>query len=189
MDGFTIVDGGVAAVILISAILAYSRGLVRELVAIGGWIAAALVAFALAGAAEPLVRELPYVGEILGRSCELAVLAAFAAVFALVLVLISFFTPLLSSAVRNSALGPIDQGLGFLFGVLRGMLLVAVAFVVYDRAVVDAGLPAVEESRSAIIFARVKEGIEAQIPDDAPGWILVRYESLVGQCIAPGADA
>ena len=30
MDGFTIVDGVVAVIILISAILAYSRGFVRE---------------------------------------------------------------------------------------------------------------------------------------------------------------
>ncbi|MCK0166860.1 CvpA family protein [Jannaschia sp. S6380] len=185
MDGFTIVDGAVAAVILISAILAYSRGLVRELMAIVGWIAAAILAFTFAGAVEPLVKEIPYVGNILGDSCELAVIAAFAVVFALALVLISFFTPLLSGAIRDSVLGPIDQGLGFLFGVLRGILLVAVAFIVYDRVSVGNDVPAVDESRSAVIFARVRANIEAQIPEDAPGWILTRYETLVGDCGAP----
>ncbi|SFI37267.1 CvpA family protein [Jannaschia pohangensis] len=185
MDGFTIVDGAVAAVILISAILAYSRGLVRELMAIAGWVAAAVVAFTFAGAAEPLVRELPYVGDVLGDSCELALIAAFALVFALALVVVSFFTPLLSSAVRHSVLGPFDQALGFVFGVLRGILLVAVAFVVYDRVTVSAGIPVVEESRSATIFGRAKTNIEGQIPEDAPGWILSRYESLVGSCGAP----
>ena len=30
MEGFTIIDGGVALVIVLSALLAYSRGLVRE---------------------------------------------------------------------------------------------------------------------------------------------------------------
>ena len=39
MDGFTIVDGIVAGVIVISAILAYSRGFVREVMSIVGWIA------------------------------------------------------------------------------------------------------------------------------------------------------
>lgn len=189
MEGFTIVDAVVAAVIVISAILAFSRGLVREAMAIVGWIAAAFLAFTFAGAAEPLVKELPYVGDFLGESCELAVLAAFAVVFAIALIVVSFFTPLLSSAVRHSALGAIDQGLGFLFGVLRGMLLVAVAFVVYDRVVVDEGLPVVEQSRSASIFSRAKTGIEENIPDDAPGWILQQYEGLVGSCIAPGQDA
>ena len=35
MEGFTIIDGVVAAVVIISALLAYSRGLVREVMAIG----------------------------------------------------------------------------------------------------------------------------------------------------------
>ncbi|TFL18566.1 CvpA family protein [Jannaschia formosa] len=185
MESFTIVDGGVALVIVLSAILAYSRGLVREGMAILGWIAAAFLAFTFAGAAEPLVREIPYVGEVLGESCELAVLAAFALVFALSLVIAALFTPLLSSAVRHSALGPIDQGLGFLFGVLRGVLLIAVGFIVYDRVIVNEGIPAVEESRSATVFSRVQTALEAQVPEDAPGWIVERYEALVGECGAP----
>jgi membrane protein required for colicin V production len=185
MEGFTIVDGAAAALIIVSAILAYSRGVVRETMAIAGWIAAAFLAFTFAGAAEPLVREIPYVGDILGDSCELAVIAAFAAVFALALVVLSLFTPLLSGAIRNSALGPIDQGLGFLFGVLRGVLLVAVGFIVYDRVIVNEGIPAIEESRSATVFSRAQSAIEAQIPEDAPGWIVARYETLVGECGAP----
>ncbi|UWQ20953.1 CvpA family protein [Jannaschia sp. W003] len=188
MDGFTIVDAVVAGVILVSAILAYSRGLVREAMAIVGWIGAAILAFTFAGPFEPLVKELPVIGDTLAGSCELAVLAAFAVVFALSLVAFSFFTPLLSSAVRHSALGPVDQGLGFLFGVLRGVLLVAVGFVVYDRVVVDEGIPEITNSRSAVIFARMRDGIEDQIPEDAPGWILVRYESLVGECVTPATD-
>lgn len=185
MEGFTIVDGGAAIVIVLSAILAFSRGLVREAMAIAGWVLAAILAFTFAGAAEPLVREIPYIGEVLGDSCELAVIAAFALVFALSLVLSSFFTPLLSQAVRHSALGAVDQGLGFLFGVLRGVLLIAVAFVVYDRVIVNEGIPEVENSRAASIFGRAKTGIEDQIPEDAPGWILSRYEALVGECGAP----
>ena len=182
MDGFTIVDLAVAAIILVSAILAYARGLVREAMAIVGWIAAAAVAFALSGIAEPLVKEIPYLGDVLGESCELSVIAAFALTFVVALVLISFFTPLLSAWVRTSPLGGLDQGLGFLFGILRGLLLVAVAFVVYDRATVSGGIPEVADSRSAIVFSRAQDGIEAQIPDDAPGWILTRYEGLVGRC-------
>ncbi len=185
MDGFTIVDGAVAAIILISAILAYSRGLVREMMAIVGWIAAGALAFTFAGTLQPLVTELPVVGDMLAGSCELAIIAAFAVVFALALVVVSFFTPLLSGAIRGSVLGPFDQGLGFIFGVLRGIVLVAVGFVVYDRVTVSEGIPAVAESRSAAVFGRARTGIEEQIPEDAPGWILTRYETLVGSCGAP----
>ena len=48
MDGFTIFDGVVGGVIVISAILAYARGLVREIMSIVGWIAAAILAFLFA---------------------------------------------------------------------------------------------------------------------------------------------
>ena len=88
-------------------------------------------------------------GNFLGDSCELSIIAAFAAVFAIGLVLASLFTPLFSSVVQRSALGGLDQGLGFLFGVLRGIVLVGVAFLVYDRAVAANTVPMVDESRSA----------------------------------------
>ncbi len=116
MEGFTIVDGIVAAVIVVSAILAYSRGLIREIMAILGWIAAAVLAFVFAPTVEPLVREIPVVGDFLQDSCELSVIASFALVFAVALLVVSIFTPLFSSAVQGSALGGIDQALGFLFG-------------------------------------------------------------------------
>ena len=52
--------------------------------------------------------------------------------FALALVVFSIITPLFSSVVQRSALGGIDQGMGFLFGVARGILLVAIAFIVVN---------------------------------------------------------
>ena len=66
MEGFTIVDGVVAIVIVLSAILAYSRGLVRESMAIAGWIIAAVLAFMFADQVHPLVKEAPVIGEFLG---------------------------------------------------------------------------------------------------------------------------
>ncbi len=187
MEGFTIIDGVVAAVIVLSAILAYSRGLVREAMAIAGWIGAAVLAYVFAAQAQPLVKELPVVGEMLADSCELSVIAAFAAVFAVGLVLAALFTPLLSSWINQSVLGGLDQGLGFLFGVLRGVLLVAVAFIVYDRAVAANSIPMVDNSRSAKVFAAFQGNLDENIPSDAPGWIVRKYEGLVAVCAAPAA--
>ncbi|RME18211.1 MAG: CvpA family protein, partial [Alphaproteobacteria bacterium] len=165
MDGFTIVDGVVALVILISAILAYSRGFVREGMAILGWIAAAVVAYIFAPKAVPLIREVPVLKDFIADSCELSVIAAFAGVLALALMVVSLFTPLFSSAIRRSALGGIDQALGFVFGVLRGLLLVAIALVIYDRMVVSDTVPMVDNSRTAKIFARTSDKLDQKIPD------------------------
>ena len=62
MDGFTIIDFGVIVIIAVSALLAFSRGIVREGMAIAGWIAAAILAFIFADTAQPLVRQIPYLG-------------------------------------------------------------------------------------------------------------------------------
>ena len=185
MEGFTIVDGGVALVIVVSAILAYSRGFVREALSIAGWIVAAVLAFMFAPKVEPLIREIPVLGDFLQDSCELAIITAFAAVFALALVVVSIFAPLFSSAVQRSALGGLDQGLGFLFGAARGILLVAVALVVYDRAVTGDPIPMVDDSRTAKIFESAQDALNDSIPEDAPGWIVARYEALVGNCGVP----
>lgn len=187
MEGFTLIDGVVALVIVLSAVLAYSRGLVRESLAIAGWAGAAVLAYVFAAKAQPLIKELPVIGKFLMDSCELSIIAAFAAVFAIGLVIAALFSPLLSSLVQRSILGGLDQGLGFLFGVARGVLLVAVAFIVYDRAVAANTIPMVDGSRSAKVFASFQTNIDATIPSDAPGWIVERYETLTSACAAPAA--
>ena len=182
MDGFTIIDGIVAVVIIVSALLAYSRGLVREVMAIAGWIGATILAFIFADSVQPLIKQLPVVGDFIGDSCELSIIASFAAVFAIALVVVSIFTPLFSSLVQRSALGGLDQGLGFLFGVLRGILLVAVAFFVYQTVLSTQQLDMVDNSRSAKVFGKLTGQVEDRDPEAALGWITTQYEQLVGNC-------
>ena len=186
MENLTAVDGGAALIILVSAILAFSRGLVRELMAIVGWIGAAIAAYYFAPGVQPLVKELPVVGEFLSDSCELSVVAAFAGVFVVGLIVAALFTPLFSGAVQRSAIGGIDQALGFLFGVARGVLLIAIGFIVYDRVLSDQAIPMVDNSRTALVFANFQAQIDENIPTDAPGWIVDRYNDLTNIC-ATGA--
>lgn len=185
MEGFTLVDAGVAAIILVSGVLAYSRGLVREAMAIIGWIGATVIAFIFADQVEPLVRQIPVLGGFIGDSCELAIIAAFAAVFAVALVVVSIFTPLFAVVIQRSALGGVDQGLGFFFGVLRGILLVAVAFFVYDTIFASQQFAVIDDSRAADVFAQLTGQIEQQNPEQALGWITEQYQQLVGSCGAP----
>jgi membrane protein required for colicin V production len=91
MEGVNIIDGTVLFLLLLSAVLAYSRGMVREIMAVIGWIVAAFLAFIFAPQVMPLVKEVPMIGPILADSCELAIIASFAGVFAVALVIVSFF--------------------------------------------------------------------------------------------------
>jgi len=184
MEGFTLVDGIVAAVIVISALLAYSRGFVRESLAIAGWVAATILAFIFADRVEPLVKQIPVLSDFIGDSCELSTIAAFAAVFAITLVVVSIFTPLFSSVVQRSALGGVDQGLGFLFGVLRGILLVAVAYFVYATILDTQEVAMIDDSRSATVFSDIVDRFQDRDPEQALGWVTTQYEQLVGNCEA-----
>ena len=188
MEGFTIVDGVVAGVIVISALLAYSRGFVREVMSILGWVGATVLAFIFADQAEPLVRQVPVLGDFIGDSCELSIIAAFAAVFAVSLIIVSIFTPLFSSVVQRSALNGLDQGAGFLFGVARGILLVAVAFFVYQTVLATQDIAMVEDSRSARVFAQFTGQVQDRDPEAALGWLTTQYEQLVGPCAAPASN-
>ena len=108
--------------------------------------------------------------------------ASFAVVFALSLVVVSLFTPLFSTLVQRSALGGLDQGMGFIFGVLRGILLVAIAFFVYETVITSQSIAMVDDSRSAQVFSRMTQKIEDRDPEQALGWITTQYEQLVGIC-------
>lgn len=185
MDGFTIIDGVVAGLIVISALLAYSRGLVREVMAIAGWVGATVLAFIFAPQVQPLVQQIPGLSGFIGDSCELSIIAAFAAVFAVALVVVSIFTPLFSSVIQRSALNGLDQGAGFLFGVGRGILLVAVGFFVYQTVLTTHDIAMVNDSRSARVFGQLTGRIAERDPAATLGWITTQYQELVGQCGTP----
>lgn len=186
MDGFTLIDGISAGVIVLSAVLAYSRGFVREAMAIAGWVGAAVLAFVFAPTVQPLIKEVPVLNKFLADNCELSIVAAFAGVFAVGLILASLFTPLFSSVVQRSALGGVDQGIGFLFGVARGVLLIAVAFFVYDKASLTSSVAMVDNSRSAKVYASFQDKITASVPDNVPNWIIGRYNDLTKVCLPAG---
>ena len=183
MEDFTLFDGGVAAILFISAVLAYSRGFVREILSIAGWIGAGIVAFYFSPQVVPLIQEVPFLNDVIGDNCEMGVLAAFAGVFAVSLVVIALFTPLISGAVQKSALGSLDGGLGFLFGLVRGILLIVVALVAYEFIIAGGeGFPVVEDSKSRVILAEQQDRMQEYVPTDIPDWLIEPYNKLTASC-------
>ena len=182
MDSFTIIDFGVIIIIAVSALLAFSRGMVREGMAIAGWIAAAILAFIFADTAQPLVRQIPYLGDILGDSCELLILASFAVIFAVALLIVSIFTPLLSTIVQKSILSGLDKNLGFIFGICRGLVLVIAAFFVYFTVMPNQKVISVETSKSATIFQYYADDFKNQNPETALDWVRTQYDHLIEEC-------
>jgi membrane protein required for colicin V production len=180
---FTIADGIVALILLVSGMLAWSRGFTREALAIGGWILAGAAAVYLAPMAEPLLQEIPTVGDLLAGQCSLSKLASFSAVFAIGLIVISIFTPLFSGAVQDSPLGVLDRGLGFLFGVARGLALVAVAWLIYSQLVPPADrIASVDGARSIVLIDEAADLLLEVMPTGIPSWIAGPINTLMLDC-------
>jgi len=119
---FAMVDAVVVAVLLLSGLLAYFRGLVREVLSLATWIGAALAALYGFPYAQPYVRQVIAIDIV-------ADIVAGVGLFLIALVVLTLLNHMISSRVKDSALGALDRGLGFLFGLFRGALIVAVAYI------------------------------------------------------------
>ena len=119
----TWVDAAVIAVVVISAILAFLRGFVREVLGIGARIGAAV----LAVWATPQVR--PQFEQWLSGRPGLAEPVAYGVVFLLSLLILLLLCRWIGALVRASVLGGLDRTLGLLFGLARGAALVVLAYI------------------------------------------------------------
>lgn len=115
----TAFDYAVLLIVGISILISVMRGLVREALALTGWVAAFWVAAKFSVPVAPL---LP--GAIPNET--LRMLAAFVALFLGTLLIASLMTIALSELVNKLGLGAVDRGLGALFGLTRGLLIVLV---------------------------------------------------------------
>ncbi len=135
MDGFAIspTDIGVAVVLLISAILALSRGFVREVLALSTWVGAAIITYVTLPPAKPPVRA--YFKKWFDTEQTLfADIAAGTAIFLTVLVILALISSWISKKVQDSSIGPLDRSLGFLFGLLRGAVVLCLAYLLLLQA-------------------------------------------------------
>ncbi len=179
---FTAVDAGIAVIILVSAVLAYSRGFTRELFALAGWVIAFIVAYYAAPMLDPLLREVPVVGPVLAQSCIISMIASFTVIVAAMLLILSVFTPLVAGAVLDSFLGPLDRMLGFLFGVVRGVLLVAVAYLIYANFAGAGTWPMLERAASRQLLEESARLITENLPERVPSWFGERVDALMVNC-------
>ena len=185
---FTFVDGAVALIIILSGVLAYSRGLTREIIAIAGWLLAGVAALYFAPVVEPLMHDIPAVGDFFASSCVISTIAAFTIIVAICLLILSVFTPIVSTAIVDSAIGVVDKILGFVFGVLRGLLLIAVAYLIFVNLSAQDTLPQLESAATLPLMQESAAVIEDNLPDEVPAWLGDRIDELMNACRTPGVE-
>ena len=117
----------IVGIVVISAIFATYRGFVRETLTIFAWAAAAFATLYFGHYAIPLMKDhfSPLVAQI----------AAYSIVFLLVLLPLSFVGYRFSKGVQDSPVGTLDRSLGAAFGILRGLAIVALAYIVFSLVI------------------------------------------------------
>ena len=124
---FHYIDLLVIAVVGASAWFAAYRGFVSETLSIFAWAAASFATLYFAPSFAPL----------LDRTMSLmwAQIVAYVGVFLVVLIPLSFVSARIADNVRNSPVGPLDGTLGVVFGVIRGLILIAMAYLLFTLIV------------------------------------------------------
>ena len=156
-----ITDIAVIVVLLISAFLAYVRGLVHEVLSVAGWVGGGLITIYAFPFAQPLARDL--------ISIELAAdLAAGIAVFVISLAILSILTSAISKRVQNSTLNALDRSLGFLFGLARGGILVCLLYMAIKWMMPIVDQPAwLRSARTMPLIEIGAQQLRALIPEES----------------------
>lgn len=120
----TFLDCLIVLVIVVSAGYAAWRGFLWETLTIFEWVAAAFACLYFGPYLIPMMRSLV-------SQPWLASLLAYAAVFLAVFIPLAFMSHRFSESVRNSPIGPLDRAAGVAFGVVRGLVIVGLAYLAY----------------------------------------------------------
>jgi len=155
----TVADLVVLAVLLISAAIAFVRGFVHEVLSIAAWVGAAIGTLYAFSLVQPYARDLIAID-------LLADIGAGVAIFLAILIVLAVITRLLARRVQNSALGALDRSLGLVFGLARGAVILAAAWLVIVWALPEpADRPAwINEAKSRRLVAAGGAALAAVLP-------------------------
>lgn len=161
VSDFYVLDGVAAIVVLLSAWIAYLRGFVREVFSLATWVGAVVATAYFYPQASEFVRQ--------HIETQLAAdLAAGIGVFFVSFILLRLVSGAIAEAIAGSEHNAIDRAAGFLFGILRGVLLLVVAYMAFAWFVPEEEQPSWLEN--AKVTPMLREGareLEKILPD---GW-------------------
>ena len=119
------VDLIILVLIFISALFAFYRGFSLELLSISVWIISFFVSYAYG------YNLINFFNKVI-NNILISTAISYIVVFLIVFVIFSFLTRKFSVFIKDSYVGLIDKSLGFIFGILRGYVIVSLCFFLFD---------------------------------------------------------
>ncbi|MBL8548185.1 MAG: CvpA family protein [Hyphomonadaceae bacterium] len=164
--GFTWFDFAALVVLGLSGVMAFARGLIREVFSIIAFIGAAIAAVFFAGMLRPMVESFTPL------SGPLASVAAGLLIFLVVFVVITVITSTVAKTAHQSTeIGSFDRAAGLAFGVLRGVLVVSLFVLLMRQTTVQESTEPADPMQGAIrgartypIYDSVASALEAVLP-------------------------
>lgn len=130
----TYLDAALVAISVLSGLLAMYRGLTREVLSILSWIAAAAAVLYFVLYHRPVAEQL---AQQFHAPLAVAQVVTGGIIFLVVLIIVHLITARISDTILDSRIGIIDRILGFVFGVVRGFVLVVIPYMFYESFVPD----------------------------------------------------
>jgi len=161
----TWVDAVLLALVAVSGVIGFMRGLVREVLGVGAWVGAVFFAFYMLPGVRGLftgvfppdwVASLPWIVDA----------TAIASVFLVTLIVLKIVIALVAGIVRDSVLGGVDGALGIVFGLARGVVVALVAYIATGAFAPDTALwpEPVRQARALPLVADLSARLAAQLP-------------------------
>ena len=164
--GLTWFDLAALAVLGLSGIMAFARGLIREVFSIVAFIGGAVAAVFFSDLLAPTV------GSFTGLTGALASVAAGLLIFLVVFIAITIVTSAVAKTAHQSTeIGSFDRAAGLAFGILRGVVVVGLFVLFMRQTHADAIMPqsdpmqeAIRGARTYPIYESVAKGLALVLP-------------------------
>jgi membrane protein required for colicin V production len=160
MDSLPIngLDLAVGIVLLISALLAFMRGFVHEVLSIAAWVGAVLAAIHGLPFARPIARGIIPI--------EWAADAAAAVlIFLAVLLALSIITNAVARSIQKSALNNLDRSLGFVFGLARALVILGIGLFITDWLTNTQRPTWMRNAKTLPVIEIASDGLKAVLPE------------------------
>ena len=168
-------DVAILIVVAISALIALSRGLIKEVLSIIGWV------LSLAA----VVYLMPVFTPIVANYVENGSVAAVATASGIVIIFFIFWiilTAKIIGSIRKSKLSGLDRVLGLFFGIFRAFLLVILCYILINWMVPKENQAKVmQESKYFNIAGSFAKPIEDLIPESTLAKIKEKTRSVSGE--------
>ena len=166
----------IISIVLLSLIFGWLRGITKEILSIVAWVGGIYLAIIL----------FPYTKELARSYINHGLIADFVTVcglFVLFLTIISIFNYFCSNFIKKSVLNITDKALGAIFGIVRGMLIVAILDLVIAQYMLNETPKWIEASKLRPTITSISDFIILILPDSMQSKLLSHMNQIKKQSL------